>query len=84
MRRREEGGRAQQPLSAGIRPETRRELIVAHYLPDDPAYLRHLYSFDDSILLLLENGGDQVFVTRVNKNTGQETAHLSIPAWAIL
>ena len=59
--------------------ETRRERIVAHYLLDDPAYLRHLYSFDDSILLLLENGGNQVFVTRVNKNTGQETAHLSIP-----
>lgn len=57
---------------------TRRERIVANYSLDDPTFVQHLFAFPDSILLLLENGGSTVWVFRVDKNTGEETARAQI------
>lgn len=53
---------------------SRRERIVANYSLDDPTFVQHIFSFGDSIILLLENGKSDVWVFRVDKNTGQETA----------
>lgn len=57
---------------------SKRERVVTHYSLDDPTFVQHLFSFSDSIVLLLENGGDSVWVFRVDKNTGEETARLKI------
>lgn len=52
---------------------TRRERVVTHYSLDDPTFVQHIYSFADSIVLLLENGDNAVWVFRVDKKTGEET-----------
>lgn len=57
---------------------TRRERIVANYSLDDPTFVQHIFSFTDCIVLLLENGGNTVWVFRVDKNTGAETARTQI------
>lgn len=57
---------------------TRRERVVAHYSLDDPTFVQHIYSFADSIVLLLENGGSTVWVFRVDKNTGEETVRTQL------
>ncbi len=57
---------------------SKRERVVTHYSLDDPTFVQHLFSFPDSIVLLLENGGESVWVIRVDKNTGEETARLKI------
>jgi hypothetical protein len=53
---------------------TRRERIVANYSLDDPTFVQHIFSFPNSILLLLENGRGEVWAFRVEKCTGVETA----------
>lgn len=54
--------------------ETRRERIIANYSLDDPTFVQHLFSFEEEIILLLENSGGVVWVFRLNKRTGEETA----------
>lgn len=57
---------------------SKRERVVTHYSLDDPTFVQHLFSFSDSIVLLLENGGDSVWIFRVDKNTGEETARMKV------
>lgn len=57
---------------------SKRERVVTHYSLDDPTFVQHLFSFSDSIILLLENGGDSVWIFRVDKNTGEETARMKV------
>lgn len=57
---------------------TRRERVITHYSLDDPTFVQHIYSFVDSIVLLLENGGSAVWVFRVDKNTGEETVRTQL------
>lgn len=57
---------------------SKRERVVTHYSLDDPTFVQHLFSFQDCIVLLLENGGSTVWVFRVDKNTGEETARMKI------
>ncbi len=57
---------------------SRRERIVATYSLDDPTFVQHIFSFENSILLLLENGGSTVWLFRVDKLTGDETARLQL------
>lgn len=52
----------------------RRERIIVNYSLDDPTFRYHLFAFDNSLVLILENGGGTVWVIRIDKNTGEETA----------
>ena len=57
---------------------TRRERVITHYSLEDPTFVQHIYSFANSIVLLLENGGNQVWAFRVDKETGQETVRTQL------
>lgn len=52
----------------------RRERIIVNYSLDDPTFRYHVFAFENSLVLILENGGGTVWVIRVDKNTGEETA----------
>ena len=45
---------------------TRRERVITHYSLEDATFVQHIYSFANSIVLLLENGGNQVWAFRVD------------------
>lgn len=47
------------------------ENLMVEYTLDDPTLIPHAYSFEDSIMLVLENGRD-VFVLRIDKSTYDE------------
>ncbi len=51
---------------------TGRERVVTNYSLEDPTFVQHLYPFERSILLVLENGGSGVFVIQIDKKTGEE------------
>lgn len=57
---------------------TRRERVITHYSLEDPTFVQHIYSFANSIVLLLENGGNRVWAFRVDKETGQETVRTQL------
>ena len=57
---------------------TRRERVITHYSLEDPTFVQHIYSFTNSIVLLLENGGNRVWAFRVDKETGQETVRTQL------
>ena len=50
----------------------RRERIVANYILTDPAFVPHFFSFPDDIVMVLESGGSEAWVLRVDKRTGRE------------
>lgn len=57
---------------------TRRERVITHYSLEDPTFVQHIYSFANSIVLLLENGGNRVWAFRVDKETGKETVRTQL------
>lgn len=52
--------------------KTKRERIMANYSLNDPTFVQHLYSFDKSIVLILENGGPDIWVVKLDKSSGKE------------
>lgn len=55
---------------------TKRERIIVNYSLDDPSFNQHMFSFPDSIILLLENNTNVVWIFRIDKATGEETVRL--------
>ncbi len=51
---------------------TRRERIVANYILTDPSYVPHFFSFSGDIVIVLESGGSEAWILRVDKRTGAE------------
>lgn len=51
---------------------TRRERIIANYFLTNPAYVQHFFSFQDTIVVVMESGESTAWILRVDKFTGEE------------
>ena len=51
---------------------TRRERLVTNYTLEDPTFVEHLYSFENTIILVLENGSNSMWIIEIDKTTGIE------------
>lgn len=52
--------------------DTRRERIVSNYFLNNPTFVQHFFSFPDDIVIVLEAGGSEAWILRVDKHTGEE------------
>ena len=52
--------------------KTRKERLVMNYTLDDPTYMEHIYSFDKTIVMVLENGSNSFWLIEIDKKTGGE------------
>jgi hypothetical protein len=52
--------------------DTRRERIITNYFLSNPTFVRHFFSFADDIVIVLESGESEVWILRVDKQTGEE------------
>ena len=57
---------------------TKRERVVANYLLPGPACVPHFFSFPGEIVVVMESGGSEAWVMRVEKETGTEKGLASI------
>ena len=51
---------------------TRRERLVTNYALEDPTFVQHLFAFENTLVLILENGGSSMWMIEIDKNTGME------------
>ncbi len=51
---------------------TRKERLVTNYTLEDPTFVEHLYAFDDTLVLILENGSNSMWLIEIDKNSGME------------
>lgn len=51
---------------------TRRERVIANCLLPGPACVQHYFSFAEDIVVVMESGGSEAWVLRVDKHTGAE------------
>ncbi len=52
--------------------DTRCERIITNYFLSNPTFVRHFFSFIDDIVIVLESGESEVWILRVDKQTGEE------------
>lgn len=52
--------------------KTRKERLVMNYSLDDPTYIEHIYAFDKTIVMVLENGSNSFWLIEIDKKTGGE------------
>lgn len=57
---------------------TKRERVVANYLLPGPACVEHFFSFPDEIVVVMESGGSEAWVMRVEKDSGSENDMASL------
>ena len=51
---------------------TRKERLVTNYSLEDPTFVQHLFAFENTIVLILENGGNSMWLIELDKTTGME------------
>ena len=51
---------------------TKKERLVMNYTFDDPSFAAHIYSFDKTIVLVVENGSNSLWLIELEKKTGGE------------
>lgn len=51
---------------------TRRERLITNYTLEDPTFVEHLFAFEHTIVLILENGSNSMWVIEIDKTTGNE------------
>ncbi len=51
---------------------TRHERLITNYTLEDPTFVEHIYAFDDSIILVLENGKNSLWLIELSKLDGAE------------
>lgn len=51
---------------------SRRERLVSNYAFQDPTFIQHLFSLKKSILLILENGENSLWLIEIDKQSGME------------
>lgn len=51
---------------------TRRERLITNYTLEDPTFVEHIFSFSGSIVIILENGGNSLWLIEIDKKTGSE------------
>ncbi len=52
--------------------KTRKERLVMNYSLDDPTFVNHIFSFERTILLVLENGSNSLWLIELDKKSGGE------------
>ncbi len=52
--------------------KTRKERLVMNYSLDDPTYIQHLFAFEKTMVLLLENGSNSFWIIELDKKSGGE------------
>lgn len=51
---------------------THRERIIANYFIANPSYIQHFFSFPEDIVIIMESGGSEAWIFRIDKRTGNE------------
>ena len=51
---------------------TRKERLVTNYTLEDPTFVEHLFAFENTLVLILENGGNSMWLIEIDKTTGSE------------
>lgn len=51
---------------------TRKERLVTNYTLEDPTFVEHLFAFENTLVLILENGSNSMWLIEIDKNNGME------------
>ncbi|MFR7818947.1 hypothetical protein [Candidatus Pseudoruminococcus sp.] len=52
--------------------DTRRERLVTNYTLEDSSFVQHIFAFEETILLVLENGSSSLWVVELDRRSGME------------
>lgn len=51
---------------------TRRERLVTNYSLEDPTFVSHIFAFEKTLVLILENGSNSLWLIELDKKSGGE------------
>ncbi len=51
---------------------TKRERVVANYILNDPSFVHHYFAFPADIVMLIEDGGSELWILSLDKESGRE------------
>ncbi len=51
---------------------TKRERVITNYILNDPSFVHHYFPFAADLLLLLEDGGSEVWLIALDRESGRE------------
>jgi len=51
---------------------SRKERLVSNYSLEDPTFVEHLFTFEKTLMLILENGSNSLWLIELDKKTGTE------------
>ncbi len=57
---------------------TRRERLITNYTLDDPAFIEHTFVFEDTVVLVLENGSNSLWLIEIDKKDGTERSRRKV------
>lgn len=57
---------------------TRKERLIMNYSLDDPTYIQHIFAFEKTIVLMLENGTNSFWLIEIEKKSGGEMSRRKI------
>ncbi len=57
---------------------TRHERLITNYTLEDPTFVEHIFAFDSSIILILENGKNSLWLIELSKIDGSELSRKKI------
>ncbi len=57
---------------------TRKERLIMNYSLDDPTYIQHIFAFEKTIVLILENGSNSFWLIEIEKKSGGEMSRRKI------
>lgn len=52
--------------------DTHRERLVTNYTLEDSSFVQHIFAFEETILLVLENGSSSLWLVEIDKCSGME------------
>lgn len=52
--------------------DTRRERLITNYTLEDSSFVQHLFAFKETIILVLENGSNSIWLVEIDKRSGME------------
>lgn len=51
---------------------TRKERLITNYTLEDPTFVEHMFAFENTIVIVLENGSNSMWLIEADKLTGNE------------
>lgn len=52
--------------------DTRRERLVTSYTLEDSSFIEHIFAFEETVILVLENGESSLWLVELDKKSGME------------